>query len=94
MAFAEYEKSIIVQKLRGARQRKKAKTGRCEGRKPYGFFPGEAHLVQRMKALRAEGLAYDRIAEKLNEEGVKPRRGEKWWGRTVNNILAASSKKH
>ncbi len=39
-AIAEYEKSMIVIKLRGARQRKKALTGRCEGRKPYGYYPG------------------------------------------------------
>jgi DNA invertase Pin-like site-specific DNA recombinase len=31
-AFAEYEKSLIVAKLRGARQRTRAKEGRCEGR--------------------------------------------------------------
>ena len=39
-AIAEYEKTMIVIKLRGARQRKKARTGRCEGRKPYGHYPG------------------------------------------------------
>ncbi len=36
-AISEYEKSMIVIKLRGARQRKKARTGRCEG----GHNPGE-----------------------------------------------------
>jgi len=39
-AIAEYEKTMIVIKLSGARQRKKARTGRCEGRKPYGHYPG------------------------------------------------------
>ena len=39
-AISEYEKTMIVIKLRGARQRKKARTGRCEGRKPYGHYPG------------------------------------------------------
>jgi DNA invertase Pin-like site-specific DNA recombinase len=36
-AFSEYERSMIVLKLRGARQRMKSKAGRCEGRKPYGL---------------------------------------------------------
>jgi len=90
-AFAEYEKTMIVQKLRGARQRKRTKTGRCEGRKPFGFYPGEDRIVGRMKALRAEGLSYDRIAERLNEEGIKPRNGQRWWGKTVNNIMGATS---
>ncbi len=35
-AVAQYDKSQIVLKLRDARQRMKAATGRCEGRKPYG----------------------------------------------------------
>jgi DNA invertase Pin-like site-specific DNA recombinase len=34
-AFAQYERAIIVQKIRGARQRSRAKNGRREGRKPY-----------------------------------------------------------
>src|SRR5579863_8723769 len=51
-AVAQYEKSQIVLKLRGARLRKKAKTGRCEGRKPFGFFEGEGEVMNRIKALR------------------------------------------
>src|SRR5271168_3262301 len=38
-AFAQYERTMIVAKLRGARQRIRAKTGRCEGRKAYGTRP-------------------------------------------------------
>jgi hypothetical protein len=44
-------------------------------------------VIERMRALQAEGLSYDRIAEKLNGEGVKPRAGGRWWGKTVSNIL-------
>ena len=68
-AISEYEKTMIVIKLRGARQRKKARTGRCEGRKPYGHYPGEKSVVERMRALRKEGLGFDRLAVRLNEEG-------------------------
>jgi DNA invertase Pin-like site-specific DNA recombinase len=87
-AIAQYEKTMIVRKLRGARQRVKAKTGRCEGRKPYGFYDGEAAALDRMSALRSEGMGFDRIAAALNSEGLLPRSGERWWGRTVNNILS------
>jgi DNA invertase Pin-like site-specific DNA recombinase len=86
-AVGQYEKSQIVLKLRGARVRKKATTGRCEGRKPYGFFEGEAAVLERMKVLRAEGLGFDRIAAKLNEEGVPTRTGKPWHGVVVNRIL-------
>jgi DNA invertase Pin-like site-specific DNA recombinase len=88
-AISQYEKCMIVLKLRGARQRMKAKTGRCEGRKPYGFYDGEAVALDRMKVLRSEGMGFDRIADTLNTEGLMPRTGERWWGKTVNNILSA-----
>jgi hypothetical protein len=82
---------MIVAKLRGARERMKAKTGRCEGQKPYGFYDGEAEVLGRMKSLRDAGIAYDRIAAMLNNEGVAPRTGARWWGRTINNILSAQT---
>jgi DNA invertase Pin-like site-specific DNA recombinase len=54
-AVAQYDKTQIVAKLRGARLRKKAATGRCEGRKPYGHYEGEQPILERMRQLRAEG---------------------------------------
>jgi DNA invertase Pin-like site-specific DNA recombinase len=91
-AISEYEKTMIVLKLRGARARAKARRGRCEGAKPFGYFDGEPDTIARMKALRASGMGFDRIAAALNAEGVKPRRGERWWGLTVNKILTAAEK--
>ena len=70
-AIAEYEKAMIVAKLRGARNRKKAKTGRCEGRKPYGHYPGEKRVVDRMRALRAEGTAYGQASRALDRRGLQ-----------------------
>jgi DNA invertase Pin-like site-specific DNA recombinase len=90
-AIAQYEKAMIVAKLRGARDRVKAKQGRCEGRKPYGFFEGEVEILQRIRELRGEGLGYDRIAERLNREGFKARTGGRWHGLVVNRILSRSA---
>lgn len=87
-AIAQYEKTMIVMKLRGARNRKKAKTGRCEGRKPYGHYAGEAKVIERMRALRADGMAYDRLAERMTAEGFKTRKGTAWHGFSVQRILA------
>jgi hypothetical protein len=42
---AQFEKAVIVSKLKAARVRKRRATGRCEGRKPYGTRPGEADVV-------------------------------------------------
>jgi hypothetical protein len=49
-----------VPKLRGARLRKRAK--------PYRFYEGETAALDRMKALRTEGLGVERIAVQFNEE--------------------------
>jgi DNA invertase Pin-like site-specific DNA recombinase len=87
-AIAQYEKSMIVAKLRGARERMKAREGRCEGRKPYGHFAGEQEALERIKELRANGLGFDRIAVVLNAENVPTRTGKPWHGMVVNRILA------
>ena len=86
-AVSQYDKTQIVAKLRGARMRAKAKTGRCEGRKPFGHYEGETSILGRMRELRSAGMGFDRIAATLNSEGLQPRTGVKWWGRTVNDIL-------
>lgn len=44
-----------------------------------------------MKALRMTGLAYDKIAEQLNIEGLKPRTGMKWYPGGVRRILLPQS---
>jgi DNA invertase Pin-like site-specific DNA recombinase len=93
-AVAQYDKSQIVLKLRGARLRKRAKEGRCEGRKPFGHhpkYPGEAAVIERLKALRAAGMGFDRIAAQLNTEGLKTRTGAQWHGMVVNRIVQAQS---
>uniref|UniRef100_Q01TS9 Resolvase, N-terminal domain n=1 Tax=Solibacter usitatus (strain Ellin6076) TaxID=234267 RepID=Q01TS9_SOLUE len=87
-AFAEYEKTMIVVKLAGARQRMKKKTGACEGRKPYGYFEGEQVVLDRLKSMRASGATYEAIAATLNSEGIEPRRaGSKWHAGYVHRLL-------
>jgi DNA invertase Pin-like site-specific DNA recombinase len=86
-AIHQYEKSMIVLKLRGARQRMKVRTGRCEGRKPFGSRPGEDMVLNRIRELRSAGLGFDRIAEILNAEGCRPRSGKQWHGNVLNRIL-------
>ena len=94
-ALAQYDRAMIVLKLRGARQRMKTKLGRCEGRKRFGEKPGEDAVLHQMRSLKAAGLSCDRIADALNANGV-PARGTKkktgpWLGCTVNRILKRES---
>ena len=86
-AISEYEKAMIVLKLRGARQRLKARTGRCEGMKAFGEGRTEKRVVGRILELRTAGLALDKIAEVLNAEDLKPKYGAKWYGSSVSNVL-------
>lgn len=89
-SIAQYEKTMIVLKLRGARQRVKAKIGRCEGVKPFGAMDGEALVLSRMTGLRQNGMSLAAIASTLNAEGHRTRMGGPWLGATVNKIVRAS----
>lgn len=86
-AFFQYEKTLLVAKLRGARQRIRAREGHCEGRKRYGTKLGETEVIERIIALRRTGLALDRVADTLNRENIKPRAGLKWYPTTISRIL-------
>jgi DNA invertase Pin-like site-specific DNA recombinase len=86
-AFHQYEKTMIVSKLRGARQRMKANTGRCEGRKPFGHHESEKAAIERMVALQTAGMSTRAIAAQLNTEGVPTRTGKAWRDAVVGRIL-------
>lgn len=91
-AVSEFEKRVLVLKLRAARQRKRARGERVEGVKPFGHFPGEAAIIERMRALRrkprkGERLSFAGIAAMLTREGHLTRSGKPWAKRTVARIL-------
>jgi DNA invertase Pin-like site-specific DNA recombinase len=91
-AIAQYDKAMLVAKLRAARNRKKATGVRVEGQKPLGSRPGEALAIDRMKALRAEGFAFDRIASIMNAEQIPTRKaGGKWHPTTIQRTLSVAA---
>ena len=65
---------------------------RC-GRKAFGYYSGETDVIQRIMELRAQGLGFDRLAEKLNQESLRSRSGKIWHGRVVNRIVKAQLRK-
>lgn len=91
-AIAEYDRAMIVSKLRGARQRMKARTGRCEGAKPFGTSDDHRPTIELILSLRAAGMAVDKIAEALNAEGHKSKMGGRWYGSSVRNVLMREQK--
>ncbi len=86
-AIGQFDRTRIVEKLRVARQRKKAATGHCEGRKPYGHYEGEQEILNRMRDLYAVGGNWENISAALNTEGIKTRSSGKWYPATVRKIL-------
>ena len=91
-AVAQFEKAVIVSKLKAARVRKRRATGRCEGRKPHGTRPGEADVVAVIQKLRrkprgGERLSFAAIAERLNAERYPTRTGKLWAPETVRGIV-------
>jgi DNA invertase Pin-like site-specific DNA recombinase len=91
-AVAQFEKAVIVSKLKAARVRKKRAEGRCEGRKPFGTRPGEEAVVELIHKLRrkprgGERLSFAAIADRLNRDGVASRTGKPWAAETVRGII-------
>lgn len=87
-AIAEYDRAMICAKLSGARNRKKLATGRCEGRKPFGYRDGESAALEIMNNMRKEGFDYAHIAARLDALGHKTRLGGEWGPATVAKILS------
>ena len=81
--FAELDKSLLVRKLRRARDKVRKENGRCEGPRPYGSTPEEAEILKKVRYLRRRSpgqkkpRTYQAIAEQLNGEGISTRRGKK-----------------
>lgn len=87
-AIAEYDRTMIVMKLRGARQRKKSNVGRCEGQKPFGHYPDEVVTLEQIHEWKATGSSVVKIAEQLNAIGMKSRSGVPWTRQTIGKILS------
>jgi DNA invertase Pin-like site-specific DNA recombinase len=69
-AVSQFEKAQLVLKLRGARQRKRAATGRCEGRKPVpDTVVKEARRLARKNPKTGARRSLREIAEALANAG-------------------------
>ena len=82
-AIAEYEKTMLVQKLRAARQRVKARKGKCEGTKRYDESEKGRAIIARIRDLRTVPPhhippTFNSIAQLLNNEGTTTVEGSQW----------------
>jgi len=88
-AVSEWEKCLIVQKLRASRLRIRRGGQRCEGRKPYGATPEEKAVIEKMLAWRRDRKSYAEISAALNAEGIPSGAGgqAKWHPTQVQRVL-------
>lgn len=91
-AVSQFEKSVVVLKLRAARERMRLRTGRCEGRRPFGHYPHEQPTIELIHTLRrkprgASRLSYADVAKRLNASGVSTRTGVPWSAGSVFAIV-------
>lgn len=81
--IAEYEKVMMVAKLRAARERIKLRTGKCEGNKGYRDTPEGQAILSRIATLRrkprtGKRLTWQQTADQLNREGIRTLDGHTW----------------
>jgi DNA invertase Pin-like site-specific DNA recombinase len=107
-AVAEFDRCVVVLKLKAARTRIKEqgrapgaknyspdpiRNRNAEGRHPFGWKPGEEPILKQMHMLKGLGMTPKTIAAKLNESGILSRYGLPWRGSTISKILARERKK-
>src|SRR6516165_11174314 len=90
-SFAEYEKARLVAKLRAARERKRAASGKCEGRKNWAELKPE--LVREAKRLRRHSpKGHQRslrdVAAELAKLGFFNERGAEFSASSIASIIA------
>jgi DNA invertase Pin-like site-specific DNA recombinase len=93
--ISEFNRRELVAKLAKSRKRIRESTGRCEGRKPYGWAAGEQEGLQRLLELHGQrtrtGLSLRAVAMQLNREGVQTRSGRPWSAWSVDQIARRSA---
>jgi DNA invertase Pin-like site-specific DNA recombinase len=92
--FSELDKSLLVRKLRRARERVRKDSGKCEGAKRYGEDSEEEQaIIRKIRAYRRnkrgnrKGLTYQEIANRLNEDDIPTKRGKQWSPMQIYRIL-------
>jgi DNA invertase Pin-like site-specific DNA recombinase len=90
-AVAQFDKSMTVAKLRGARDKKRAKYGKCEGAK--SIFERDPRVVAAAKALAAPGQkkrSLREIAAELEAQGFVSRKGTRFAPGVIASMLEVS----
>jgi DNA invertase Pin-like site-specific DNA recombinase len=91
-SVSQFEKAMLVAKLRGARERKKAVTGKCGGRKSYAERDADmVALAKKLARYPAKGrkLSLRDIAAELEAQGHVASGGKQYAATAVARMIAA-----
>jgi DNA invertase Pin-like site-specific DNA recombinase len=72
-AVAQFDKAMVVAKLRGARERKKAATGKCEGQKSWTEM--DPKMAKIARELRTRGWSLNAVRKELAVRGFVSKTG-------------------
>ncbi|MBP3983761.1 recombinase family protein [Pseudoxanthomonas helianthi] len=93
-AIAQFEKANIVAKLRGARERKRAAEGKCEGRKSHHEVRPEvvelARKLRRKRGSEGKRLSYRDISAQLALQGHYNGKGNAYHASAIRSMLKAA----
>lgn len=87
--FAELERSLLVKKLRTARDAVREKQGKCEGRKSLAEVAPEVLAeIKRLRRMRPKQgrRTYQEVATVLNERGLTTTSGRTWTPDNVRKV--------
>lgn len=87
-AVSQFDKSQTVLKLRKAREAIAARTGRpCGGGIPYGSNAQEKVVLQTLRVFVQPDHTLRQVADLLNREGLKTRRGFSWTEQSAQKVM-------
>lgn len=100
-AISEWERDVIAERTSAALQQLKAQGKRTGGRAPFGMRytadglcvedEQEQALIGRVKAMRADGLSWGKVAAELNGSGSVTRTGRPWSRQGLMQNMAAAA---
>ena len=95
-AVAQFEKAALVAKLKGARDRQKRETGKCEGRKSHAEINCDvvnlAKRLRRASPKTGERLSFAKIGLALAEVGHLNENGQPYNPKSVRAMISQKSR--
>lgn len=95
-AISQFEKASTVAKLRGARDRRRAAVGKCEGRKSHAELRPEAvclaRKLRRKNPATGKRRSYRDIARELDRAGMLNSQGKQFHASAVRSMVGIDKK--